>query len=295
MRFLIAITLPVWLFIAQFWLSFNLDLDRLIPVYASFLFFYYLGAVFGLRGGGVKRCYDFRLTPRFLIASKLFISIKILLLIYFFLIFLEYYFSNGYEFIRGYMTGEEIKNSRFYLAIFMYLDAYIMVPLNFIFLSIFLFGRENKMAAILAGILFFQYVVIYAGRMAFYNFAVFAIFYLVYKRISLIKIFVRVFPFAIIAAVISFTLVFSRDNTYVFDGGDSIQGAATFSVLNYHLVPPLIFDDIIKKSEYFNSRNGFGLATFGFIFDPLISIFTLVILKNIWYQNCCPQKLRILF
>ena len=173
------------------------------------------------------------------------------------------------------MTGEEIQKSKFYSSLLMYVDAYIMTPLNFIFLCIFLFAKEKKMAIMLTMMLMYQYLVIYAGRMAIYNFMMLAIFFMIYKRVSLGRIFFKIIPYVSIGLGVAFLLIFTRDNTYIFQGGESLNSAATFSILNYHIVPPLIFNDMIQTSTYFNSHTGFGLATFGFIVDPIIAFFTM--------------------
>ncbi len=271
MSFLISITLPVCLFIFQLWICVEFDLARLIPVYASFLFFYFLGAVFGSHVR-IKHLYDNRLAPSFLTASKYFILLKIILVTYFSVIFIEYYFSSGYANIRGYLHSEEIKNSTFYITFLMYIEAYIVVPLNFIFLAIFLFAKKTKFLITLISLFIIQYFIIYASRYILYSLVIVAIFYMIYQRESLFKIFARVSPIIIVIVCLGFIISFFRDYTYASDA--TIYDVFVINILNYHLVPPFILDDLIQNSALFNLRKGFGLATFGFILDPLISLFT---------------------
>jgi hypothetical protein len=72
--------------------------------------------------------------------------------------------------------------------------------------------------------------------------------------------------------LLSSVLLFQRDNRFEYDAFDSLVDAFLFSVANYHVVSPLILDVISKDSVYFNTNTGYGIATFGFLLDPLIAL-----------------------
>lgn len=272
MKSLLAITLPVSLFMVQAWFSFVMELNEVQHYYFIFLLFYFIasGASFAIP---VCRRDLNRLTPAFDWFAKSFIILKIILTGYFFLIFLNYILGNGYYNIRQYMTSDEVQGSPFYFAPFMYIDAYIAYPLNYIVLIALYLRKNKKMFCVLSSCIVLHLVVFYASRTIFYNALILVLLGVVYSKQPIVKLLGTVLASSIVVLAMSSFLLFNRDEYIQYGGLESLVDTLILAVGNYHIIPPLFLEEISGRSEYFNSNIGYGLATFGFLVDPLISLF----------------------
>jgi hypothetical protein len=117
-----------------------------------------------------------------------------------------------------------------------------------------------------------HYIVFYASRTIFYNLVMLALFGSLYERQPILKAIAVFAGFSIIALSASAILLYQRDNHFEYDGFESLTDSFVLGGLNYHVVPPLILDAISKDSLYFNANAGYGVATFGFLADPVISL-----------------------
>ncbi len=266
-----AITLPVSLFIAQAWFSFDIALSEVLNFYLVFLAFYFLGCIASF--AMPRRQYELnRLTPAFDWFAKTFVVLKVIITTYFFFVFLHYFQGNGYLNVRQYMTGDDVQSSPFYFVPFMYIDAYIVYPLNYIVLMALYLSKNKRLFIILLICIALQTIVFYASRTVFYNALLIMLFSAIYKRTPILKVLGITLTYSIVALVVSTVLLFNRDRHVQFEGIEPLINTLVFAVGGYHTVPPILLDAIVRDSAYFNSGAGYGLATFGFLIDPLISL-----------------------
>jgi len=186
MNSLLAILLPVALFAAQAWFAVALDLTEVLGVYQVFLVSYLVGAGVGVARPPREQARD-ELAPSFDAFARNFIWAKVVLTIYFALIFLGYVRQGGFASVRHFMTSEEIQTSPFYFPPFMYVDAYLMYPLNYIVLVALFLRRNWKYFLVLLCSILLHNAVFYAGRTVFYNLLMLALFGALYRRESVLK------------------------------------------------------------------------------------------------------------
>lgn len=266
MKLIFAIFFPISLYFVGLYVSVLSGLSKIsfyyygfiIAYFFSFLLFYFLG----------KKQSDRQPTITLLRLGRVFVIMKIITTLYYFLVFLHYFILNGYTNIRGYMVSDAIQSSPFYISILMYVDSYIAVPLNFYFLLFFYKIGNNKYFNIVLWSLIFHYAVFFASRGIFYNFIILGIlYYFVFQKIVLKQLIV--FPF-LLAGIISISTLMhvNRDDSAQLHTADSsVMQSLTTGILFYHIVPPLILDSITENSPFFKEHTGYGFATFGFITD----------------------------
>lgn len=271
MNALAAVIIPIAVFLLQAWVAVEAGTKITAIMYGSFLSAYLSTAFIAIS------ILKLRYTPatwdhRFDGALKYFLAAKLIIILYFFLIFIDYVLQNGYTNIRQFMTGDDIKTSPFYASPFMYIDAYILYPLNYIVLIALYIGRRWRSFILLTILIFIQFVVFYASRTIIYNFIMLALFGALHHRQSLPKALTLLGGLAAAGLALSIFIIFNRDEHLSFDGTASVVDSMIFGILNYHLVPPLLIGSLIETSEVFRFGAGYGLATFGFLLDPIISL-----------------------
>lgn len=241
--------------------------------YGLFLGAYFVGAALalsakaGFPGSARERTTTENNTSQVWI--KTFVVLKLGYLVYLMLLVSDYVLENGYAGIRGYLFDEELKNARFYSLLLAYVDSYIFAPLNMIFL-VLAFLMARRWFWVLLAALLVQYFVVYAGRMVFYHVLILGLMLAIHQRqiswkhTSLVAVATGFLFFALAL------FLFIRDDTFGELSAESMTNALRGSVINYHLVTPHILDALTNSAEGFPLGNGWGLATFGFIWDPIV-------------------------
>jgi oligosaccharide repeat unit polymerase len=268
---ILAMFIPVSVFVLQAWVAVGLDLPQVQMLYIGFLSAYFPAFLLALLAARRQR-QSYVWDSRFNIYIKAFLVTKAVIVFYFGLVFLYYFAGNGFAYVRHYMTSVNIQASPFYFAPFMYLDAYIIYPLNYLVLLSLFIQKKWRYFNLLLLAIFMHTVVFYASRMLIYNALMLTFFGALHLRRPLRKIFSTVLGFAIVGLTLSLVIAFTRDTSMSFDGTESISYSLVNGALNYHLIPPLILNSIIEKSTLFSSGYGYGLASFGFLLDPFISL-----------------------
>lgn len=265
---LTPILFPVLVFLVQLVYALKESLVNVSFVYGIFLFFYVSASIgfFIFSKGVAKRYCPSACGISFL---RCYILAKLFVLIYFLLIGAGYINSSGYEGIRGFMTSESIKTSAFYNRWIMYLDAYIFSPLSYIML-VYAWASNRKTFFILLAVIVVQQVFIYASRMPLYNLVFLYLAYNFYKTQRPLRVFYRVGPIAILLLFLSILMHSSRDASFHGVATDDIVSVSLFGVYLYHVISPVFLDYMIDQSVYFWQISGLGVATFGFLVDPVL-------------------------
>lgn len=267
--YIIASTIPIILFIIQYVTILNSNLYTVKNIYLFFLISYSFGVFFAY----YKKPYEsFKDKPHQLL--NLFIPIIVIsnfiLLIYFLIIFWNYYSANGYEGIRGFLTSEEIKSSPYYVRTLMYINSYILYPLNFILLTYLILFRKNWWLFLLSSILIIEYVFVFSSRMILYQFLMIFLFRSVYERLSFVFILKKYLKYFFLLFIVGTLIVFNRDENYTYFSLDEISRSIKLSIINYHIIQPYIIDNLLNSSEYFKYYRGHQIASFGFIYEPIL-------------------------
>jgi oligosaccharide repeat unit polymerase len=262
---------PVLLFVIQAIVAANSHLNNVLNYYLTFLISYCL--FFSLAYKFTKKAEKNQPIEAAYWLFNFFLLLKLIVIVYFSLIFAEYISQNGYLGIRGYMTSEAIKNNSFYYAPLMYLDSYILSPLNYIAIIFFIQTKKFVKLILLALEIIIHFSLFYASRMIIYNFFILFIIYSLYAGQWKKGYTVALFVLGISLATV---LQMNRDKDPSFFESKSqlASSLASFnSVIAYHEVPPFILSKIKERSELFNSPIRHSLATFGFISDPFVALF----------------------
>jgi oligosaccharide repeat unit polymerase len=265
-----AMVLPVSIFVLQMGISILLS-QSVAGYYELFLGSYLISFVIGYlmpRSVAVNSKWN----PDRDAAINAFLVVKGFVVVYFGLIFAAYFSANGYQNVREYMTSDQLQGSPLYFAPLMYVDAYILYPLNYIVLISLYLRRRWRAFWFLIACIFLHTAVFYASRIIFYNALMLLIFGALHARVSLRKILAYVTILGAVGLAASLIIAFNRDAHLNYSDQGSLDEALITGVLFYHLVPPLILNAIHESSTYFNSHTGFGLATFGFLTDPILSL-----------------------
>lgn len=269
---ILAMFIPVSIFVLQAWVAVGLDLPQVQVFYIGFLCAYFPAFLLALLAATCRKLLPYVWDIRFDHYVKAFLITKVGIVFYFGLVFLYYFSGNGFTDVRQYMTSEAIQESTFYFAPFMYLDAYILYPLNYLVLLFLFMQKKWLYFNLLLLAIFLHTVVFYAGRMFIYNALMLTFFGALHLRLSLRKIFATVVGFVTVGLMLALIIAFNRDTSMSFDGTESIGDSLVIGVLNYHLIPPKILSSIIETSTLFSSGSGYGLVSFGFLLDPFISL-----------------------
>ena len=269
MTTLLACLFPISVFFIGCFVAHDFALNDIYQYYLSFILFFILS--FFLALFLTKPKYRNNLSKRFHLASRGYLTFKVIVVLYYGLIFISYVTANGYENIRGFFASEQLQSSPFYFAPLTYLDAYVAVALDYIFLAFFV-GLSNKRNALtLIALLIVQYAIFFAARGIFAGLISFFILHTIYQKSISLKKFVKgSFMVVLIFPLIMFMQINRDSNSKNND--DAISDRATSGILYYYVVPPLILDSISKNSEYYKTHVGYGFATFGFLTDPLVAL-----------------------
>lgn len=263
-------TLPVSVFVLQMVTSIALEQEASAH-YVVFLTAYFVAFLIGIFAPQFAPK-THAVNPNIDPWINAFLVTKGVVVLYFGMIFVHYVIGNGYESIRQYMTSDEVRSSPFYFAPLMYIDAYILYPLNYIILLLLYLQRRTRAFYFLLVCILLHNVIFYASRIILYNILILFFFAVLHQRLQLGKV-VRLSAIAASTTLsISLLVIFNRDSHFTFEGARSIGDSLIVGVLFYHIVPPLIFSAILEGSSYFNSGAGYGLATFGFLVDPFLSV-----------------------
>ncbi|QWE02832.1 hypothetical protein [Polynucleobacter sp. JS-JIR-II-b4] len=177
-RVIYAMLFPVLLFVIQAIVAANSHLNNVLNYYLTFLISYCL--FFSLAYKFTKKAEKNQPIEAAYWLFNFFLLLKLIVIVYFSLIFAEYISQNGYLGIRGYMTSEAIKNNSFYYAPLMYLDSYILSPLNYIAIIFFIQTKKFVKLILLALEIIIHFSLFYASRMIIYNFFILFIIYSLY-------------------------------------------------------------------------------------------------------------------